>query len=91
MRSRTSSSPTDSRISPSPMPTRRRTSGSIDACVIVGGWQKSDRTLPSDSASVQSFTSFANARAASRPPSISKETIAPKRAICRRATVSRSG
>ena len=37
MRSRTSSSPTDSRIRLSPMPTLRRTSGSTDACVIVAG------------------------------------------------------
>src|SRR5712691_1314027 len=37
IRSRTSSSPTESRIRPSPMPTLLRTSGSIDACVIVAG------------------------------------------------------
>src|SRR5205085_8570378 len=37
MRSRTSSSPTDNRINPSPMPTFLRTSGSTDACVIVAG------------------------------------------------------
>src|SRR4051794_34857320 len=33
IRSRTSSSPTDNRISPSPMPTLRRVSASTDACV----------------------------------------------------------
>ncbi len=37
IRSRTSSRPTESRIKPSPMPTLLRTSGSIEACVIVGG------------------------------------------------------
>src|SRR5213594_1307257 len=37
IRSRTSSRPTESRIRPSPMPTLLRTSGSIDACVIVAG------------------------------------------------------
>lgn len=37
IRSRTSSRPIDSRINPSAMPTRRRTSGSTEAWVIVGG------------------------------------------------------
>src|SRR4051794_25894811 len=58
MRSRTSSSPTESRINPSAMPTFRRTSGSTEACVIVGGWQKRLFTPPRLSASVHNLRRF---------------------------------
>src|SRR5215469_84975 len=90
MMSAGSSSPTESRIRPSGMPSAARVGGGISACVMLAGCVISVSAAPRFSASAQSLTDFINSNAAGVPPVTSNDNIPPC-ARCRRRANSYCG
>ncbi len=78
--------PTDTRMNPSSMPSEARVSGGTLAWVMMAGCSMRLSTPPSDSASAKIRSEDRKARAAGRPPRMTKVSMPPKPLIWRRAS-----